>query len=762
LNVESGAVVKSLESAEINVRPLGQLSDSVRSLHNSVHILSNEGLFSIDAENNEKPTSQILFKDVNISGAENVSFGSDDSAFIHLNEQSTQRSYRFGIDGSKSGELVLLETYEPATRCSVSASLDGVLYIAEVSSQTEEAHVVVKNKDGKPVHEFSFARPQVQHGFIDVVYLQAFKNDDKTLGFRVVIVSEDDSLTVAKKDKQSWTREEGLAAIESSQFINLPRKLGYKPRTTESTYVYRIQSQINQLMNIVPTITDFVSSLMNPKSNNATEADLLFEDHFGFQKLILTRTASGKLFALHTVTGEIVWSILPKSLIGNRRSIAASSVTRTFVIRQQESGEETSVTPEIVALIAEGSSSTIVRLNALQGTVISAEELPAPFKSAIVLPITEKLSLYHPLLILDTDMNVHVYPDKTRMRSTLTMFNQQIYFYTSDEATSTVTGYSWSPSSASSKAVPVWTSKFEGKISTVSPNTSPQNEHIYSSVIISGKKVLHKYLNPNLFLVSSIESLEDSKTLHLYMIDSVTGRRVQHATFEDIEGPVSTLIDDNVVLCQYMSAKPRRPQLTVFELFVNSPSDQDASFIRSVIDRFSTQKQQVIASQDLQTPVMLQATYILPYAARTIVPTKTSIGVTSKEYLLALTNDQIMQLNKKAVDVRRPRAGMPIDEELVPYNPYVPYSTFNILTYNRTVYHVNHIHTEPSRLESTTHVFAHGIDNFYRRIAPSKPFDSLEEGFSHTLLLLTITGVILLTLAAKVYSERKALTQLWQ
>ena len=62
LNVESGAVVKSLESAEINVRPLGQLSDSVRSLHNSVHILSNEGLFSIDAENNEKPTSQILFK----------------------------------------------------------------------------------------------------------------------------------------------------------------------------------------------------------------------------------------------------------------------------------------------------------------------------------------------------------------------------------------------------------------------------------------------------------------------------------------------------------------------------------------------------------------------------------------------------------------------------------------------------------------------------------------------------------------------------
>ncbi|KAJ4908527.1 ER membrane protein complex subunit 1 protein [Raphanus sativus] len=50
--------------------------------------------------------------------------------------------------------------------------------------------------------------------------------------------------------------------------------------------------------------------------------------------------------------------------------------------------------------------------------------------------------------------------------------------------------------------------------------------------------------------------------------------------------------------------------------------------------------------------------------------------------------------------------------------------------------------TAPAKIESTTRVFAYGVDLFYTRLAPSKTYDSLTDDFSYALLLITIVALV--------------------
>lgn len=72
------------------------------------------------------------------------------------------------------------------------------------------------------------------------------------------------------------------------------------------------------------------------------------------------------------------------------------------------------------------------------------------------------------------------------------------------------------------------------------------------------------------------------------------------------------------------------------------------------------------------------------------------------------------------------------------------------------------IETIPAKLESTSLVFAYGIDLFYTRIAPSKTYDSLTEDFNYALLLLTIVALVVAIFVTWVLSERKDLQDKWR
>lgn len=68
----------------------------------------------------------------------------------------------------------------------------------------------------------------------------------------------------------------------------------------------------------------------------------------------------------------------------------------------------------------------------------------------------------------------------------------------------------------------------------------------------------------------------------------------------------------------------------------------------------------------------------------------------------------------------------------------------------------------PAGLESTSLVFAYGLDIFYTRAAPSKSYDSLTEEFSYALLLITFVALLVGILVTWVLSERKELADKWK
>lgn len=70
--------------------------------------------------------------------------------------------------------------------------------------------------------------------------------------------------------------------------------------------------------------------------------------------------------------------------------------------------------------------------------------------------------------------------------------------------------------------------------------------------------------------------------------------------------------------------------------------------------------------------------------------------------------------------------------------------------------------TVPAKLESTTLVFAHGVDLFFTQLAPSRTYDSLTDDFNYALLLITIVALLAAIFVTWTLSERKELQENWR
>lgn len=101
-----------------------------------------------------------------------------------------------------------------------------------------------------------------------------------------------------------WTREEALSHIVASEFLELPvsdldASIEHEFDSTAdviSMFYRRILTQTKQLFSLLSG-----TQLLSSKTG-------LIRDEFGLHKLIVVATSVGKLFAIDTLTGSIVWS----------------------------------------------------------------------------------------------------------------------------------------------------------------------------------------------------------------------------------------------------------------------------------------------------------------------------------------------------------------------------------------------------------------------------------------------------------------------
>lgn len=146
------------------------------------------------------------------------------------------------------------------------------------------------------------------------------------------------------------------------------------------------------------------------------------------------------------------------------------------------------------------------------------------------------------------------------------------------------------------------------------------------------------------------------------------------------------------------------------------------------------------------------------------------MGITKKNLvtkyvsLVGLPTHQIMAVNKRLFDPRRPREKSSKEDQeemLFPYGP-IPDDKRLFLTYYQDVAGIKSIISSPSLLESTALVFAYGLDTFFTRSSPSRQFDVLSEDFSKVQLLLTMAGLVAGIWITGPMVRRKRVNALWK
>lgn len=154
--------------------------------------------------------------------------------------------------------------------------------------------------------------------------------------------------------------------------------------------------------------------------------------------------------------------------------------------------------------------------------------------------------------------------------------------------------------------------------------------------------------------------------------------------------------------------------------------------------------------------------YVFPHAITALAPTSTKFGITTKDLIVATKNRRIHSFSRRLLDPRRPHRKPTtgeLEEFLIEYDPVLPNDPRRVLSHNYDVANVRRIVTAPALLESTSLIFAYGLDMFLTRVAPSNTFDVLNENFNKAQLVFTVSGLLAAILITRPMVQRKKLKE---
>ena len=201
---------------------------------------------------------------------------------------------------------------------------------------------------------------------------------------RTAIVTSTGSIQLWQQDQIQWTREESLADIRAVEFVDLPEKLIAASNSVDkrenffaklgrhqgdlrvSTTVLPHPPEFDKSMicqNLPPYLIRFfkrfVSASYESASSSSSLKDDLWRDAFGFKKLIIVATSSGKVFAMDTAKGNIVWSKILS--ISNTSGAPLFGEMKLLV---SKTGADQAQTPEVV-LVAQSSGISVRKMTTL-------------------------------------------------------------------------------------------------------------------------------------------------------------------------------------------------------------------------------------------------------------------------------------------------------------------------------------------------------------------------------------------------------------
>lgn len=254
--------------------------------------------------------------------------------------------------------------------------------------------------------------------------------------------------------------------------------------------------------------------------------------------------------------------------------------------------------------------------------------------------------------------------------------------------------------------------------------------------VLGDRKVLYKYINPNLLLITTSSASKDAITV--YLVDSITGETFHSGYHTSIVSslPFASTVSENWFAYSFTaldSAGARASQLVIAELYESSIPDDRGPANSS--ERFPLNK-----------PYVAIQTYVIPEPISHMTVTQTSQGITSKELLCVLPHSKsLIGIPRAILDPRRPVGREPSKTEqfegLMKYQPALEFDPKWYLNHQRELFGIKDVSASPAVLESTSLVAAWGLDVFGTRVSPSFSFDVLGKDFNKLQMLATVLAL---------------------
>ncbi|AQK84766.1 hypothetical protein ZEAMMB73_Zm00001d037772 [Zea mays] len=427
-------------------------------------------------------------------------------------------------------------------------------------------------------------------GNVEKVFLNSYIRTDRSHGFRALVVMEDHSLLLIQQGEVVWSREDGLASIVDVTTSELPvEKDGVSVADVEHNLFEWLKGHMLKLKgSLMLANADEVAAIQAMRLKSS-EKNKMTRDHNGFRKLLVVLTKAGKVMALHTGDGRVIWSKLVPSLRASRCGGVPSAlriyqwqVPHHSVMREN---------PSVLVVGKFGAEPSIPGVFSILDSY-SGEELNSmklDHSVVQIIPLTLKDSSEQQLhLFVDSDSNAHLYPKSPDALNVFLHEMSNLYFYSVDIQANVIKGYSLQKSCNLNvgdeycfSTKELWFIIFPSDSERITiSETRKMNEVVHTQAKISGDHdVMYKYLSKNLVFVATLSpkaavdigsALPEEASLVAYLIDAVTGRILHRVTHHGAQGPVHAVLSENWVVYHYFNLRAHRFEMAVIEIYDQS------------------------------------------------------------------------------------------------------------------------------------------------------------------------------------------------
>ncbi|CAM9180241.1 unnamed protein product [Phaeothamnion confervicola] len=744
-----------------------------------------------------------------------------------------------GGGGSTPWELVAAAHCFTASECVLTAAKgpDGRVIAASVSRATNGKLAIVARDAATPAtppRTAPFALDLAERGELQAVFLHpdvaavAIGGGSSPSALSLLAVSADDSAVMFEAPRQLWAREEALARIESVDFVDLAAdelsmlarqgagggdntsggSAGVPavavPAAGQEHHIPDFQERLRlQWLELRALLARAVSAATGAPMP-AELAALAQRDSalaFGFKKLAVCATASGKLLALRMEDGGVSWAAMAARYGGS------GGAQRVFVTRPKA---VLGYMPEFVLVqaAASGGKGALTWYDGLTG---ERKDSPAPAvassKAAAVASVVP-LDIYDSedrqvLMVVHSDRTVSLAPSSPEAEAAFTKLLPNVFFHELSPsaglisyaiiAANAATGNSGDGGATGGhptyRSVKVATAAFPPD-STVAAVAYPNRRDVIQSPahVLGDESLLLKYLNPHLVAVVLLgppiapvtagttvaaaaaaaaaaggggigaAAAAEGSELTLLLLDTVSARVLQRISHQGAAGPVHAAVLENRVVYTYWNARARRTEVGSVSLF-------EGVIERRALNPLSKPEyKENFSAFEAHAPVTVHRTYTFPHAVSALGTTLTQQGIAAKHLLVGFGAGQLLSLDPVILDARRPLSEPTTAEKaerLVQYHPFVPVIRQQVVSHTLAVERLRAVHCAAAALESTSLVLATGLDVFGTRVAPSRTFDLLSPDFNAAMLLLVLAGMATFIVVASAIVRKKELSARW-